>query len=156
MTRTQDPTGAGSTSADPRGARRRARGRAVLLGILASSAVWLVAVPLAGMELRSPTPNGSRGFDIGVVIVIGATALVSLAGWALLATLERVTRQAAAAWTAIAGVVLVGSLAGPLTGAGVGARNRAVLVAMHLVVGAVVIPLLSRTARSLPAGPVTR
>jgi hypothetical protein len=43
-------------------------------------------------------------------------------------------------------VALAASLAMPLSGTGVGAANRAVLVLMHVGVAAVLIPVLHRTS----------
>ena len=50
-------------------------------------------------------------------------------------------------------VALRGSLGGPLSGSGVTAANRAVLVLLHLAVGAVLIPALRRTAASRAGRP---
>ena len=55
--------------------------------------------------------------------------------------------------TVAAVVALRGSLGGPLSGSGITAANRAVLVLPHLAVGAVLIPALRRTAASRTGRP---
>lgn len=72
--------------------------------------------------------------------------LVVLAGWGLLALLERVAARARDLWAVIAVVVLIGSLGGPLSGTGVTTANRWALVGLHLVVGVVLVRLLYRTS----------
>jgi hypothetical protein len=52
-------------------------------------------------------------------------------------------------WLIVAPLALVLSLATPLSGSGVTLANRTALLAMHLVVGAVLIPALARTSSSL-------
>ncbi|MFF5175754.1 DUF6069 family protein [Micromonospora sp. NPDC000089] len=125
-------------------ARRRQRALAVLAATVAALLVWVVAVPLAGVDLT--VRAGGAQQQVGPVAVGLTAALAGLAGWALLALLERLTRRARAVWTRIALVVLVVSLLGPLT-RGVGAAATATLVALHLAT-AVVVPALRRTARA--------
>jgi hypothetical protein len=72
--------------------------------------------------------------------------VLSLVGWAVLATLERLTPHARRIWLVLALVALAASLAMPLSGTGVGAAHRALLVLMHLAVAAVLIPVLHRTS----------
>lgn len=74
-------------------------------------------------------------------------AAVSLLGWALLAVLERHTLWARGVWGGTAGVVLLLSLAGPLTRA-TSTSAAITLVAMHIGVAVVFIPLLARTSVS--------
>ena len=82
---------------------------------------------------------------IGLVSVIVVTALVGLVAWGLLALLERMTSNAQAVWTAIAVVVFLLSLLGPL-GSGVGTSSKVVLALMHVGAAATVIPLMRRSA----------
>ena len=81
---------------------------------------------------------------VGPGAVAAAGLLAGLAAWALLALLERVLARPGRAWTVIAVVVLAVSLAGPLGAAG--AAGAAVLAGLHLVVAAVLVPGLGRTA----------
>jgi hypothetical protein len=129
-------------AADARAGRRRGRALAVLGATAATLAVWVVAVPLAGVELLADT--GGTEQRVSPVAVVVSTLLVSLAGWGLLALLERFTGRARAIWTAVAVAVLLASLQGPLTAA-VGTAATVTLVAMHLVAAAVLIPLLVRS-----------
>ncbi|MBA3311525.1 MAG: hypothetical protein H0U28_15980, partial [Nocardioidaceae bacterium] len=70
--------------------------------------------------------------------------------------LERVVpRHARRVWTAAAVAVLVLSLGGPLSGAGITAAIKVWLAVMHLTVGATLIPLMMRTVHQ-GAGPPPR
>lgn len=82
---------------------------------------------------------------MGNVALVAAVA--SLASWALLAVLERCPARAARWWLVVATVFMVASLIGPLTVPDVPGSSRVVLAILHVVVGAVLIPLLYRSAR---------
>lgn len=122
-------------------ATRRGRVQAVVLAIASAVAIWLIAVA-AGADVQSPAFDESPSADIGLGLVIGVSATAALGGWALLAILERVTRRSRRAWSATAVVVLLLSLSGPLSGAGISVANRLILVSMHVAAGAVLIGLL--------------
>ncbi|WP_433493250.1 DUF6069 family protein [Micromonospora sp. CA-248089] len=131
----------------PTVATRPNRRRDRLLTVLAASAAallgWVLAVPVAGVELVART--GSTDQRVTPVAVVVSALLAGLAGWALLALLERLTARARTAWTVVAAVVLLVSLLGPL-GGGVGGAATLTLVALHLVAGAVLITGLRWTA----------
>jgi len=79
--------------------------------------------------------------------IIASALAASLLGWALLAVLERITAvRARRAWVTTAVVVLLLSLLGPLTASEIDAGARASLLTIHLVVGAVLIPLYARSS----------
>ena len=122
---------------------RRLR-RLITVGASAAAAlvVWTVAV-LVGVELLV-TPGGASTQRVGVGSVLVVSLLAGLAGWGLLAALERVTSRARAIWTTIAVVVLLLSLSGPATGA-VSIAAGAALAAMHVAVAAVLIVGFRRT-----------
>ncbi|MEU8316055.1 DUF6069 family protein [Micromonospora sp. NPDC048887] len=122
--------------------RRRDRLLTVLAATAAALLGWVVAVPVAGVELIAR--SGSTDQRVTPVAVVVSTLLAGLAGWALLAVLERLTGRARSAWTVVAVLVLLVSLLGPL-GGGVGGAAKLTLVALHLVVGAVLITGLRRT-----------
>src|SRR5215216_5789298 len=124
---------------------RRARALAV---IAAALAVWLIADPLLGIDLTAPTAPGSEELQpITPALVAGTSLVVALAGWALLALLERFTARARTSWTAIALLVALLSLAGPLSAhASTTAANVLALALMHLAVAAVLIPMLAGTS----------
>jgi hypothetical protein len=121
---------------------RPARAAAVAAAVLAALAVWALAVPVLGVDLAA-APVGGPVQQVGPLAVAAGPLLSGLAGWALLAVLERRTARPRRNWTATALVVLVLSLATPLLG-GAGPAATVALVAMHLVVGAVLIALLPR------------
>lgn len=134
-----------STVESGRTTRRRTRLTAVAAATLAATATWVIAVPLLGVETTVDGWDGdTMSVTIGQVIVMALAA--SLAGWGALAVLERSTRRAGRVWATTASVVLVGSLAAPATAA-TSTAGAVTLVALHLVVGAVLIPTLTRSAR---------
>ena len=97
--------------------------------------------------------GGGHTQDVAAIHVVAAAAAASLAGWALLATLERHLTRLRRIWTATAVVTLLVSLAGPLTGTGITTTNRLVLMLLHLVVGTVVITLMAKTAKTTRPSP---
>ena len=128
--------------------RRQVRSRvlAVTAAVLAALVAWSVAVPLLGVDLTVRTsPGGGSVQTIGPGFVLVVSLLASLLGWGLLTMLERRTYRGGTVWTGTAGVVLLLSLTGPLTAA-VTTAGAVSLVLLHLSVGAVLIPLLRRTA----------
>ena len=126
----------------PASRRASSRAAAVLGAAAASGAAWAAAVPLAGVDLR--VELGDRAQTVGLGAVVGTALLAGALGWALLAVLEHRTSRAATLWTRIAVVVATLSLVGPLSG-GATAAATAVLLALHLVVAAVLVPLLRRS-----------
>jgi Family of unknown function (DUF6069) len=124
---------------------RRARGYAVLAAAGAGLLGWAVAGPAAGVHLTVRTGAATAAQHIGPAAVTTASLLAGLAGWALLAFLERHTPKARTIWTVIALVVLAGSLTGPI--GGVTAAAKIALVCLHLLVAAVLIIGLRRPAR---------
>ena len=143
MDTTITPTSTPGTATRP-ARRRRDRTLAVLAATVATLALWVAAVPVAGVDLVAR--NGGTEQTVTPVAVGVSTVLAGLAGWALLAVLERFTARARAVWTGVAGLALLLSLLGPLSG-GVGTTATLTLVAMHLLAAAVLVPLLRRTAR---------
>lgn len=122
------------------------RSIAATAAVLAALVVWAVAVPLLGVQLTvRMTPGSGSVQTIGVGFVLAASVLAALLGWGLLVALERRTQRAGTVWTVAAAVVLLLSLAGPLTAA-VTTGGTVSLVLLHLSVAAVLIPLLRRTA----------
>jgi len=117
--------------------------------IMAALAVWFVAAVVLGLDLRRPAASADeqaetlKSFEVAMAAAVG-----SLAGWALLAVLERLTSRPRRVWSVIAAVAILVSLSGPLSGSAITTTNRLVLVVMHLVVGAVVISALAQTAKA--------
>jgi hypothetical protein len=124
-------------------------GRARLLAVAGAAAVvvWLVAVPIFGVDLMGPEGPGAttlKPIILPAVVVMSLGS--SLAGWALLAVLERITSRARTIWTVAAVAVLAVSYSAPLFGAGVPTASRITLAVMHTVVAAVLVPLLRRSS----------
>lgn len=124
----------------------RTRALAAVAGGLAAVAVWLIEVPLLGVDLSIRFGSG-HAQTVGIGPIIGVSLVASLAGWLLLAVLDRRTPRARTVWTTAVIVLLAVSLALPLSAATTAAATAGLIV-MHLVVAAVVIPLLGRTARA--------
>jgi hypothetical protein len=131
--------------ATPAAIRRRTRAAAVGAAVLAPAAIWLIAVPLLGIDLRVVQASGKPPAEITLPMVLVTALAASLAGWGLLALLERLTRRARAVWTASAAVALVVSFV-PLLTPGTSATSRTVLAVLHLTVAAILIPYLARSA----------
>ncbi|MDT0300724.1 DUF6069 family protein [Streptomonospora wellingtoniae] len=126
------------------GGRVLRRALAAVGAAVAALVLWAVAVPVAGIEVTA-----YRAGTLGPIgpVSIGASALaMGLAGWALLAVLERLMKRPGPVWTSVATAVMLLSLAGPLISTADSA-SMFVLLAMHLVVGVAVILVLAPTAR---------
>ena len=110
----------------------------------AALAVWTVSVPLLGTQLFIRFGN-SAPQPVGITAVVSAVVVGSLAGWGVLAVMEHRVKRARSIWTVVALGALLASIAMPLYAAMSGSAAMT-LVAMHLAVGAVVIPVF-RTNR---------
>lgn len=125
----------------------RTRALSAAGGALAALAVWIIEVPLLRIHL-SIRFGGGHVQTIGIGQIIGVSVAASLLGWLLLAILEKRADHARLAWTTIAVVAVVASLALPLSAATTTAAITGLIV-MHIAVAAVVIPSLGRTSRSV-------
>ncbi|MEU5669267.1 DUF6069 family protein [Micromonospora sp. NPDC047753] len=116
---------------------------AVTVGAIVVAVVEFALLrPAAGVDLAVRSANSTRQITVAAVIV--ATAVAALAGWALLAVLERRTNRSRVWWTSIAVAVLLLSLVlGPPSGVGGGAK--ATLALLHLSVGVILILGLPRS-----------
>jgi hypothetical protein len=112
------------------------RAGVVAAAVVAAEAVFLLVHNAAGVDLEA------NGTAIGAAAAGVTAAVAGLLGWALLAILERTTARGRRAWTVVAAVVLLLSLAGPL--GATGAAAIAGLTLLHLSVGAVLIAGLPR------------
>ncbi|MCI2975058.1 MAG: DUF6069 family protein [Ferrimicrobium sp.] len=117
---------------------------AVHNGVLAAIIVWVVEVHVLGIHLGIRFGTGAAT-TLGLGQIIGVSLAASLAGWALLAIMERKFAQPRVAWTVIAVGALVLSLGLPFAATTTAAMVG--LIIMHLSVGAGVIPFMywSRT-----------
>lgn len=139
------PTGSNRSTAVP-------RLTVLATAVVVAVAVWAVATLIIGVDLRSPGYGASMPAQtIELVWVIVVPVVVGLAGWGLLALLEKLApARARAVWTAVAVPVLLASLAVPLTGTGITGADRLILALLHVAVGLVVIVGLNRRARREP------
>ena len=124
----------------------RARALCAAGGTLAAALAWTVEVPLLGIHLNVRFGTGHIQ-TIAAGQVIGVTVAAALLGWLLLALLERRASHARRIWTTIALAAVAASLALPLAAATTTSAVAA-LIAMHLTVGAAVIPAMAHTARA--------
>jgi hypothetical protein len=127
--------------------RRTDRSRLLVVGVatIASAAWWAILVPVGGLTLDAR--QGGVLQHVGAPAVAISTALITFAGWALLAVLEHYAIGARKAWTIVAVISGLMSLSSPLTG-GIGVGAKLGLASFHLLVGAIVIVGLHRTALS--------
>lgn len=130
---------------------RARRALTVAAAAAAALALWTLTGPIAGHDLTAETGGDLR--PVGAAAVAAGSLVAGLAGWALLALLERTTGRARRAWTITAAAVLALSMTGPLGSAG-DTASMAALSAMHLLVAAILIPGLTLPART-GAGPRT-
>lgn len=132
-----------------RRSRKSRRAAAVVAAVVAAVAVWLLIEVAIGVDLQAPAFEGSQqGFDVGSLEVVMTSALASLAAWVLLGLLERWSRRPGPVWTWIAIGAFVVSLSGPMSGTGIPTPHRWLLALLHVVVAAVLIPLLYRTTEA--------
>jgi hypothetical protein len=96
---------------------------AVIAAVAVALIVWAVAAVVLGIPLWAPEGFGASG-DIDALNVAVTSALISLIAWGLLAILERPTARAHLIWAIAAPVLLVATLATPLSGTGVTPANR--------------------------------
>lgn len=133
------------TTQQERTAARTLRPIGVAAAAGAALAVWLIARYGAGLQPRTPSfaPTGQpMALAAGFAVVVAA--VVALAGWGLVALLDRRAARPRRAWLVIGLVVLAVSLSGPLSGYGLTGGERLVLLCLHLSVGAVLIPWYAR------------
>lgn len=140
------PTATTDAGASPVRARATARRRRRALGVVATLvvalAVWLVG-RLSGADYWIADSQGTVRID--ALVTTQVTVVLGLAGWAVLALLERLTRYGTAIWTVLATVIVAASMI-PVFLVEATTATRVALVAVHLAVGAL-IPFFVR-ARS--------
>lgn len=124
-------------------------GAALVAGVF----LWALLGPLAGVELRAPRLAGSAATDLGALEIGVAAALVGLVGWLSWRVMERFVDQPVRSWTVLASIVMIGSLALPLWGAGLTGAGRWGLAALHLGVGGAIIWVVRRQAAAIEPGP---
>jgi hypothetical protein len=119
------------------------------LAVIAAVVVNAVILSI-GRLVTGEFPVATVGSDdqtIGYVQVVGMTAVNGLVAWGLLALLEWRTSRATTIWTAIAGIMFVLSMLGPIDG-GVNTSSKIVLVLLHVGAAATIIPLMRASSAS--------
>lgn len=115
----------------------------VLAAGLCAFITRLVVAKASGVDLTADV--GGQLHQIDAVDVVLTALGSALAGFALLRILERITTKAITIWTAVAVVVALGSLMGPL---GAGTRTATLaLISLHAVVATVIIVAARRSRR---------
>ena len=127
--------------------RRGDRVVVVLAAVIAPALVWLVATVGFGQHLYQPGFGGSAPQELSIWLAAVVAGIAALAGAGVLALIERINRRPAQVWLVVSTAALILSLGGPLSGEGISTANRLALVSMHLAAGAVLVPLLYRSAR---------
>ncbi|MHA7293625.1 DUF6069 family protein [Arthrobacter sp. HLT1-21] len=121
----------------------------ILLAAVAALIVWLIAGPIADVAL-TVAMGGMPPMDITPISVVMASVLSGLVAWGLLLLLQRYLRNGKRIWMIVAVVVLVLSMAGPLT-AEASTATKAVLMLMHVLVGATLVVGLPRAVANYGA-----
>lgn len=117
------------------------RAMAVVDAVILNVIILLVARAITGEFPRAALSGDEQTIRLPEVIVV--TAFAGLIAALLLGLLERFTDRAKTIWTAIAFVVLLISLIGPLDG-GVDTESKITLALLHIGAAATIIPLMRR------------
>jgi drug/metabolite transporter (DMT)-like permease len=125
---------------------RRITRRAMI--VLAANGLAWVGGRQAHVDYMVQTPLGER--QITVVLVIVATTISGLAGWAVYSLLERRTSNAVRVWIALAAVVLALSIV-PIFVLRADPDTRLALTAIHCIAAAILIAGLPQTRRRTTA-----
>lgn len=139
-TTTFTPSSTDQAPAAP-GARSRSRSRLRRLAAIAAAAllpllVWVIAVPVAGIELVAG--SGAAARPVGPASIVAAALIPGFAAWGVLALLERFAPHSGRIFAIVGWAVLLLSLLGPsLTGAT--GTVLVVLLVMHVVTGATLV-----------------
>lgn len=107
----------------------------IALAAIGGLLTWVIAVPLADVELTVRSGASDRQIGAGAVVVVAI--LVGLAATGLAVLLGRSASHPRRTWLMLAVAALIVSLAGPL--GATSARAGATLAALHLVVGVTLI-----------------
>jgi hypothetical protein len=136
---------ADSSKAHPAMAPGRGRRRlmTVVAAVLAVVGVFYVETALLDLHLATPVVGGQASTPVTVNSASAAALVAGVLAWALIAVFDRTARRVSRPlWTVIAILAFLVSLAGPFGGTGIDTKHRLALAAMHLVVAAILIPLI--------------
>ncbi|GAA2042801.1 hypothetical protein GCM10009839_52150 [Catenulispora yoronensis] len=116
--------------------------------ILAAAATELFAaiVRAAGVHLAVGDPGGDASSVVplhpGAFAI--SLAMVTIPGAGLAVAINRWSSRPARVYTVVTSVLVVVSLAAPLTAAATSAGTKSTLVVAHLIAAAIIIPLVGR------------
>jgi Family of unknown function (DUF6069) len=115
-------------------------GRVVVIAMAAAAngVAWLLG-RLAHVDYIVDTPLGTRQITLALTVV--ATAVAGVAGWGVIALLERYTASPSGIWIALTLLVLVLSIV-PVFQTTANPPTQLMLTALHCVAAAVLIPAL--------------
>lgn len=115
---------------------------------VAAVIVWIMAVPIAGVDLEAKA--GSQVQHVGITSVVAVSLVVALLATVVRMALARAMRarpgRGARAWVILASAILLVSLAGPASA--VTASAGWSLAALHVAVGGLLIVSLRTADRS--------
>jgi hypothetical protein len=113
---------------------------AILIAAAATDLAWLLG-RWAHVDYLADTPIGTRHITLAMTTV--ATAAAGIAGWAVIALLERYASAVRRAWVALSLTVLVLSIV-PVFWTTANLGTQLMLTALHCVAAAILIPALPR------------
>jgi len=124
---------------------------ASLTVVVANVAIWIVLVPLAGLDLKVPSKFGSTELqDLSLATVVFVSAVAALAGVVLLWLLTRAGQRGVTWWTAAAVIFGIASIGSPLS-LDVSIGQKLGLVAFHLAATAVIVSVArNRLSKNSP------
>lgn len=124
---------------------------ASLTVVVANVAIWIVLVPLAGLDLKVPSKFGSTELqDLPLATVVFVSAVAALAGVVLLWLLTRAGQRGVTWWTAAAIIFGIASIGSPLS-LDVSIGQKLGLVAFHLAATAVIVSVArNRLSKNSP------
>lgn len=129
---------------------RRNSALAAIGAMTVATLTWVLAVQVAGVALRARM--GPEVVTIDAVQACVGALVPTMFGLGAMGVLRSRSRRPRTMWTRLAVTVAILSLGSPLMSA-TNAAAGAVLVSMHLLVAAVVIPLVRSTATDEPDAP---
>ena len=124
------------------------RGLTVTVAVLAALAVWAIATGGLGLDLVVE-PGTSSAQTVGAMAVLVTSLAAGLAGWGILALLERyAAARALRVWQVGAVLAFLVSLVPILTPGTTDGATRACLLLLHGVVAAAVVIGMTRSNRT--------
>jgi hypothetical protein len=129
--------------------KRRLRGAAIIAGALASAAVFVVTTSVLGIEVTVPERPGGLQAELTAPRVIALAAVGGLLAVAAALLVEKLGKGSPRLFVGVTMLGLALSFIPFLAIEGDPAA-KAALIAMHVAVAAVAVPLLARSLRLAP------